>query len=82
MASFKIGCDDEIVVVAPEKGRSFCLTNSRHIFLGLLVELRQAILAAELNCLAVVHESIRFVSQILIGNDTLGQRVGRTGNGS
>jgi len=51
------------------------LIDLRDIFLRLLIELRLAILAAELNRLPLVNECVGLVSKILSGHNTLGQRV-------
>ena len=48
------------------------LIDLRDIFLRLLIELRLAILAAELNGLALVNECVGLVSKIFVGHNALG----------
>ena len=52
----------------------------RHVFVGVLVEVGEAVFAAQFDSLAVVREDVGFVAEVVTGNDAFGERIGPAGS--
>jgi hypothetical protein len=52
-----------------------------HVGVGILVELRETIFAAEFDGLAVVGEDVRLIAEVLAGDDAFGQGIRAGGRG-